>query len=105
MKRKDSRLVIYAGIHDGYTGSVPISQSIRFFNKVIGDFGALKELFVSEKEMLNLVSMRTYPVNINKMIGIRKVIFERSYKNISLIIFEGGHEMIEEVALELLDVD
>ena len=37
-KRKNSKLYIYAGIHDGYEGSVPISQSLAFYNKVVADF-------------------------------------------------------------------
>ncbi|MCF6271254.1 MAG: GDSL-type esterase/lipase family protein [Melioribacteraceae bacterium] len=103
--RADSRLVIYAGIHDGYTGSVPVSQSIKFYNKIIGDYGADSSQFVSDKEILDLVSMRTFPINPNKMIGSRKIIYERSFKNVSLVLFEGGHEMVEEAALKLLKIE
>ena len=41
-KRKGSTLNIYAGIHDGYTGSVPISQSVDMYNKLIDEMCAGK---------------------------------------------------------------
>jgi pimeloyl-ACP methyl ester carboxylesterase len=33
------RLEIYAGINDGYTGSVPISHSVLFFNRLVENYG------------------------------------------------------------------
>ena len=30
---------MYAGIHDGHNGSVPVSQSLRFFNRLVGQYG------------------------------------------------------------------
>ena len=104
-RRKDSRLFIYAGIHDGYEGSVPVSQSLNFYNKVIRDFGASNDKIISDKEILDLVSMRTSPTLPNKKIGNRNIIYERNYKNISLLLFEGKHEMLYDVALELLQID
>lgn len=41
----------------------------------------------------------------NKMLGDRKVMFERYFNNISITLFEGGHEMIEEVALDVLPIE
>lgn len=102
--RKDIPLTIYAGIHDGYEGSVPISQSLNFYNKVIKDMGASDDQLIPEKEILDLVSMRIYPELPNKKIGDRKVIFQRNYKTISLVLFEGRHEMLTDVALELLEI-
>jgi lysophospholipase L1-like esterase/pimeloyl-ACP methyl ester carboxylesterase len=100
--RSKSTLSIYAGIHDGYEGSVPISQSIRFYNKVIRDFGASKKHLISLNEIIDLLSMRSYPEKPSEMIGDRQIIFKRSFKNISLVLFEGKHEMLTNVALELL---
>ena len=101
-KRAESRLTVYAGIHDGYEGSVPVSQSIKFYNKVISDFGASKDQIISDDEILSLVTMRTFPIESGKMIGYMNIIFERNYENITLVIFEGTHEMLPDVALEFL---
>lgn len=104
-KRKGSQLTIYAGIHDGYEGSVPVSQSLNFYNKAIKDNGASDDQLISENEILDLVSMRMYPTLPDKKIEDRTVIYERNYKNISLILFEGRHEMLTDVALELLQIN
>jgi hypothetical protein len=37
-KRKNAKLFLYCGIHDGYNGSVPITHTIDFYNKVVADF-------------------------------------------------------------------
>lgn len=102
--RSESRLTIYAGIHDGYEGSVPVSQSVLFYNKVIRDFGAKKGQLVSDREIIDLLSMRTNPQLPGDKIGNRAIIFKRSYKNISLILFEGNHEMLTDVAIDLLPI-
>lgn len=104
-QRKDSRLSIYAGIHDGYEGSVPVSQSLNFYNKVLKDNGASENQLILENEILDLVSMRTYPILPGKKIENREIIFERNFKNISIVLFEGRHEMLTDVALELLQID
>lgn len=103
--RNNSRLAIYVGIHDGYTGSVPVSQSINFYNKIISDYGASSNELISSKEIIDLVSMRTFPVQTDKKIADRAIIFERSYKNTSIILFEGTHEMLEPVAFDLVQVE
>lgn len=33
--RKNSKLFIYEGIHDGYVGSVPITHSINMYNRLV----------------------------------------------------------------------
>jgi lysophospholipase L1-like esterase/esterase/lipase len=101
-RRNPSSLTIYAGIHDGYEGSVPISQSINFYNKVINDFGADEGQTITEAEIIDLLGMRTYPKLTNIKIGGRQIIFQRTFKNIKLVLFEGNHEMLSDVALELL---
>ena len=103
--RNSSLLNIYAGIHDGYSGSVPISQSLNFYNKVIQDFGAEERDMISVEEINDLMSMRTYPDKPGTFIGDRPIIFHRQLKNISITIFEGKHEMLTEVALKLIPTD
>ena len=104
-KRKNSVLQIYAGIHDGYTGSVPISHSIDFYNKLLFDFHEKNdENFVSEKDSEILLTTQSFtksgPV---RMIDNRKIHYQKSFKNISLTIFEGGHEILRNVALDRLE--
>lgn len=70
-KRKNSRLYIYTGIHDGYKGSVPITHSLNMYNRLVGElkYGSsdMKEIMgkslsdsdlVSPGEMLELLGKR-----------------------------------------------
>ncbi|MGB3587535.1 MAG: prolyl oligopeptidase family serine peptidase [Tunicatimonas sp.] len=101
-QRKNATLHLYAGVHDGYTGSVPITQSINFYNKVLHDARVPDSTaLVSDKTIIRLLTQQRGNVT-NQLIGDRKVHLQKSWQNISLTIFEGGHELLENVALEML---
>ena len=113
--RKNAKLFIYEGIHDGYTGSVPITHAINMYNRVVGELkygtsdmnsilqqaGSDNDL-VSEGEIINLVTKRINP-NASARLFDRDIHTYRNYKNIELTIFEGGHEQIDQ-ALGLIPV-
>ena len=114
-KRKNSRLYIYTGIHDGYKGSVPITHSLNMYNRLVGElkYGSsdMKEIMekslsdsdlISPEEMLGLLGKRMNPeYEKNQMLYDRKVHLLRKYENIQLTVFEGRHEQISQ-ALSLL---
>ncbi|MCF8378945.1 MAG: hypothetical protein K9H49_05160 [Bacteroidales bacterium] len=98
---KDSRLSIYTGIHDGYEGSVPITHSINFYNRLILKRGANRKKIVGEKEIISLLTKRCNPEFDKEInIGDRKVHLLKTYKNITLTVFEGVHEMLPDVAIQ-----
>ena len=101
-KRKDSKLWIYAGIHDGYTGSVPITQSLLFYNKVVKDYDLSENAaLIPEQDIIELVSSRNFVNKQNNTIGNRLIHYERNYRDkIRLVIFEGEHEMLSDIALD-----
>jgi pimeloyl-ACP methyl ester carboxylesterase len=103
-KRTGSTLQIYAGIHDGYTGSVPISQSIDFYNKLLVDTKEKdSENLVSEHDKSIMIKTQSFPTqNTYKPIGDRTVLYYKKSKKISLTIFEGTHEMLSNVVLDLI---
>jgi len=106
--RKNARLYIYEGIHDGYNGSVPITHSINMYNRLVGElkygFSSLDLIMpkaandsslVSEKEIISLVTKRINPAyNKQEALFGRNIYLSREYKNIRLTIFEGGHEQL-----------
>ncbi|MDP1817393.1 MAG: alpha/beta fold hydrolase [Leadbetterella sp.] len=104
-KRKKSYLQIYTGIHDGYTGSVPISQSINFYNKLLADAKEPdKSKFVSPEDLSIMLKTRTSPSSKTfKLLGKRDILYQKSSKNIQLTVFEGTHEMLSKVVLENLE--
>lgn len=103
-KRRNSNLQIYAGIHDGYTGSVPISQSVDFYNKLLLDAKEqdLKK-FISEQDKSILIKTQSF-INKKKYkpLGDRAIVYQKTSKMISLTIFEGTHEMLNKVVLNLI---
>lgn len=115
--RKNAKLYIYEGVHDGYIGSVPITHSINMYNRLVGelkyDLATLDEIMlkavtdsdlVSEKEIISLVTKRYNPASDKKdKLFDRNVYLSREFQNIQLNIFEGGHEQIPQ-ALGLIPV-
>lgn len=98
-KVKNTTLFIFAGIHDGIQGSVPITHSINFYNKLLTDLAVKdKSKYVSDKEKLDLLEYRRPLGNLGNIAG-RKICLQKEYSNIRLTIFEGEHEMLTEYAL------
>lgn len=103
--RKGASLQIFAGIHDGYTGSVPISHSIHFFNKILSQTAPqYKNLIISDSLSLSLITKRMNQDEPESFLGKRKIHLSRQAPGIGLTIFEGGHEMIVPQALSLMPV-
>ena len=101
-ERKNCQLFIYSGVHDGYTGSVPVSQSLNMYNKLVHDFdpSATNEL-IPEKDIIEILSSQSYQRKNKGTIADRVIHYERHYKNlVNITIFEGTHEMLSEIALD-----
>lgn len=92
-------LDIYTGINDGIvSGSVPITQSIYFYNKIVKDLGATDPKDLVHDEAINYLLKHRMPFGDYGKLGVRKVCLKKKYKNISLVVFDGNHEMLESVA-------
>jgi dienelactone hydrolase len=88
VRPSNARLDIFAGGDDGYSGSVPISQSINFFDKLAGAQA------VPESDLSRLLSRDFDPPR--EKIGDRDVYYRRDAGNVHLVIFQGAHEMLPE---------
>lgn len=98
------KLYLRAGIHDGHTGSVPVTHSLRFYNRVVREQGGGDKDLVSIEDMFTLAVARTFPLaEADRYIGARKVHYARSFQDFDLTIFEGGHEMLVPVALDHIE--
>lgn len=106
-KRKNATLHIYAGVHDGYTGSVPISHSILFYNKIAAELQPGRQAqLVAQNTIMALLARQVDPdADTAFKIGGRTIQLHKSSPGISLTIFEGGHEMLVPQALTLLPAD
>jgi pimeloyl-ACP methyl ester carboxylesterase len=98
-KEARAPIELYAGIDDGYAGSVPISHSLRFFNRLAGQYGVPEDQ-ITEVEIDDLLQRNTAPTK--ETIADRKVHFRRVRPYASITIFEGGHEMLPEFCFDRL---
>ncbi len=104
--RRNAKLFLYAGIHDGYQGSVPITQSIDMYNRLLQEMmpGRTGDL-VSDADRLELVVKRCFlPGSDHRTIGARKLHYQKQSATLSLSIFEGGHEQIVEEVIPLIPI-
>ena len=106
-KWQNTSLHLYAGIHDGYTGAVPISHSIDFYNKMVLEIkGQGSDDLVTEQMKSDLIIKRTLPNFENSERLFDRVIhLKKEISGLSLTVFEGGHEMLVGPALALLPID
>jgi len=103
--RKKSILNIYCGIHDGHSGSVPITQSINFYNKLVREMKGKKAALVPREDVLYMLSQRTFdPAEEAPHIlpEGRRIHYRKHFQSINLTIFEGGHELLPGAAMEEL---
>lgn len=118
-KRKNASLYLYAGIHDGYKGSVPITHSIRMYNRLVSDIKKQTTRMidnddisepdsdiVSDSLIIELLTKRVLPLAGEKLETLydRKVYLKKQVENIHLTIFEGRHEQLPQ-ALSLIPVN
>ncbi|MBV6642577.1 MAG: prolyl oligopeptidase family serine peptidase [Cyclobacteriaceae bacterium] len=101
-KRIGSKLFIYAGVHDGYTGSVPITHSLLFYNKVIRDIDpSVAEALISDQVIDKLTVSRSLPEKAYGKLSDRKIHYQTSFNDqVYISVFEGGHEMLSGMALD-----
>lgn len=95
---RQTKLFIYTGIYDGIQGSVPITHSINFYNKLLRDLSEKNpSKYVSDSEKLELLEFRK-PLGEFGYVSDRRICLQKETKNIKLTVFEGGHEMLTRYA-------
>ena len=96
-----TRVHLYAGIRDGHQGSVPISHSLLFYDRLLpADSPGFAR--VTAREMLALLDDPAALAGPD-VVGDRGVILERDHAGVSLVIFEGGHETLPGAALQAVE--
>ena len=85
-------LDINAGIHDGHTGSVPVSHSLRAFNVL-----AAPDKQISSEDIDFMVREQKIPSALAAETQVdpereKATLFRRSSGNARVTVFEGGHE-------------
>jgi dipeptidyl aminopeptidase/acylaminoacyl peptidase len=95
-------LDINTGIHDGHTGSVPVSHSLRAFNVL-----AATDKQISDEDIDFMVREQKIPAALaaetqNDPERQKATLFRRASGNARVTVFEGGHDSEPSAALEWL---
>jgi pimeloyl-ACP methyl ester carboxylesterase len=85
-------LDINTGIHDGHTGSVPVSHSLRAFNVL-----AAADRQVATEDIAFMVREQKIPAALanekqDDPERQKEVLFRRASGNVRVTVFEGGHD-------------
>lgn len=105
-KAKEVGVPIYVatGIHDGWTGSVPVGHAIRAFNALCRPADVVSEddirFIETEQKMPESIKSESvvdpfYPAKM-------RIHFRRTSGNVRLTLFEGGHSMNFPAGLDFL---
>jgi len=106
LKKKPFPVSINVGIHDGHSGSVPVSQSMIGFNAIAtrkDRFSKREIKYVTEKEELPDSLSKDAPTEPDPHFGSKPVLLHRKSGSFEINIFDGGHEIIYEAALSWLE--
>jgi dienelactone hydrolase len=102
--RENAKLNLYTGIHDGYVGSVTVTQAINFYNRLVSEkYPKSSSAIVPQKDIIELLTKRTYKAinpNLTETINGRLVHYKKQQNEYKLVVFEGGHEMFISTVLE-----
>jgi pimeloyl-ACP methyl ester carboxylesterase len=94
---------INTGIHDGFTGSVPVGHAIRAFNRIAEVKDRLADDSIAAME-----GNRAVPVDLlfhgrDPLYATRPVLFRRTSGNARITVFDGGHDIVHEAGLTWLE--
>lgn len=97
---------INTGIHDGHTGSVPVSHALRAFN-VLAEVNGFKDKKITPEEIDFMVKTEKIHDSlsrekVNDPDRKNPVLFRREAGPVRITIFEGGHEGDKKAALNWL---
>ncbi len=95
-------LDINGGFHDGRTGSVPFLHSIRAFNEVVEGETKLDELKAAEFYETQKLPVGWSQAEADPVYQKWVPVFRRESSYARLTIFEGGHEIAHQAALNWL---
>jgi len=96
-------LDINAGITDGHEGgSVPFTHSLHAFNQVVSEEQRVSDDFINTFYEEQQLPPGTPEAGLDALYGSKPVVFRRTSEHTRVTIFQGGHEIIHEAALNWL---
>ncbi len=104
---KGVAIEISTGIHDGHTGSVPVSHTLRAFN-LLAELNGMPEKKLTDDEIRIFVESEEVPSalasgKIEDAAYSKPVLFRRDAGPVRVTIFDGGHDILIETAFHWLE--
>ena len=97
---------INAGIHDGHTGSVPVSHSLEAFNALARANGFPRRVIAAE-DIRAIVETERIPRRLVRHLSdaaySKPVLFRRQAGPARITLFDGAHEMLMDAAFAWLE--
>ena len=95
-------LDIAHGIHDGRKGSVPFEHSLRAFNVAVKPADRLNAADIANYYSTQKLPLGWSPAATDASYGLMTPLFRATSGNTRVTIFEGGHEIVHQAALNWL---
>lgn len=95
-------LDIAHGIHDGRTGSVPFTHSLRAWNAVVPDENRIPEDSIDTFYQTQQFPGAERTPQEDPLFRGREIHFREQHENTRVTVFEGGHEIVHHAALNWL---
>jgi len=95
-------LDINHGIHDGRQGSVPFTHSLHAFNRVVTKRDRIATAAIDAFYAQQDLPQGLAEAKADRLYGDKRPLFRAESGNIRVTIFEGGHEIIPDAALNWL---
>jgi hypothetical protein len=89
------------GINDGRSGSVPFSHSLRAYNAVVPVSARIPGDSIDGWHA-DPATLPRDPKLGDALYGVNPPLFRKTHGNTRVTIFEGGHEILQEAALNWL---
>jgi hypothetical protein len=95
-------LDIAHGVHDGRRGSVPFEHSLRAFNVAVKPEARLEAAGIASYYATQTLPSGWPPAAPDASYGLKLPLFRATSGNTRITIFEGGHEIVHQAALNWL---
>ena len=96
-------LDINTGIHDGHTGSVPVSHAILAFNAVAAEADRIPEAAIEAMVRRRKVLSDLAAATADPLYASNPVLLRRTSGSARLTVFDGGHDIVHEAGLTWLE--
>jgi len=96
-------LDVNTGIHDGHTGSVPVSHAILAFNAVAAEVDRIPDAAIEEMVRGRKVPTELEATAADPLYAPKPVLLRRTSGSTRLTVFNGGHDIVHEAGLTWLE--